>query len=357
MRGILIALIVLAGTAQAGNWTESIKLSGDFRYRHEYVDQQGKEERSRHQIRMRLNVEGAVNDYVRLVTQLSTGLDNPTAANQTLTDGFSSKSVAWNLMYAELTHARLPGATITAGKGPKPWFRPGNYELIWDDDLNPEGLAGIYQKKFSRLSLRAVSAALWIEERSSGLDSYLGGGQAVVTYASPCEKAFFAAEIAYYTYVNVRGYPTFYDEARSYGNSTYADSTYFVDFELVEFGAQIDFNASWLPLQFAANFVLNTTADSLDNGWLLGFKAGQISEPGTFLFSYNYRELKRDAVVGVFTDNVSGGGGTNVKGHELNLTVQVAKRTSLKLNYFNDKINLANPSDYQRVQLDLSLRI
>ena len=62
--------------------------------------------------------------------------------------------------------------SVTGGKMATPFFRPGNHHLIYDNDLNPEGLALRYRRRLVR-ELRG----LWVEERSSANDSILLGGQ------------------------------------------------------------------------------------------------------------------------------------------------------------------------------------
>lgn len=64
--GYTLALILLASTAKADSWTDHLALKGDFRYRHELIDEQGKEERNRHRIRARLGFYAAVHQDLQL---------------------------------------------------------------------------------------------------------------------------------------------------------------------------------------------------------------------------------------------------------------------------------------------------
>ena len=90
------------------------------------------------------------------------------------------------------------------------------------------------------------------------------------------------------------------------------------------------------PVHVFGDFVTNTSADSLNTGWLVGFAAGKLKQPGSWMVSYNYRELERDAVVGAFTDSDFRGGGTDGKGHEFAGAVQVAGNTAFEVTYFLD---------------------
>lgn len=353
---IILAALFVTGAVYAESWVETIKLSGDFRYRHDYTEQRGMDRRSRHQMRLRLNVEGQVNDYVKIGTQLSTGFDSPTASNQTFTDGFSSKSVAFNQAYFEAHHDRLPGLLIYGGKVPDPWFRPGGFELVWDDDLNPEGLCATFTPKSSRLEARLAGSFFWVEERTNQIESYLSGAQAAVTYTPCCVRADFTVGASYFTYINIKGFPTFYDPTRSFGNSINSDSGYLWDFELAEIMAQTNLTAGSLPIQLAGDVIINTTADSLSTGWLAGVTVGRTKTPGDFSVKYSYRKVDMDATIGAFTDNVFAGGGTDVEGHEVNLVIQLAANTNFKCTYFNTHLHLANKVKYQRLQFDLNLK-
>jgi hypothetical protein len=353
---IILAVVLLTGAVHAKSWVETIKLGGDYRYRHDYIERKGMDRRSRHQMRLRLNIEGRVNDYIKIGTQIATGFDNPTASNQTFTDGFSSKAVAFNRAYFEAHHNCLPGLLVYGGKVPDPWFRPGGFELVWDDDLNPEGLCATFTGGGSRLQARLAGSFFWIEERTNQIESYLRGAQAVATYTPCCIRADFSVGASYYTYINIKGFPTFYDPARSFGNSINADSGYLWDFELAEIMAQMNLTAGQVPIQLAGDVIINTTADSLNTGWLAGVTVGRTKNPGNIQVKYTYRRVEKDATIGVFTDNVFAGGGTDVEGHEVNLEIQIAENTGLKVNYFNTHLYLANKIKYQRLQFDLNFK-
>jgi hypothetical protein len=354
--GIVIAGLFLVGVAGAENWTDKIEIGGDFRYRHDYIDRDQRDERSRHQIRLRVNISARVRDQISIIGQIATGYDNPTAANQTLTDGFSSKSVAWTRAYLTAADSRLPGVTLFAGKMPNLWFRPGDYELVWDDDLNPEGVAARYAASRGAFSILLNSAWFWIEERTDEIDSYLTGGQLALSYADANQQFRATGGASYLGYMNIRGFPTFYNRSRSFGNSVDADSGYLTDFEIIELFAEAKIENFPMPLLLAANLAFNTVADSLDTGWLLGLQLGQPIKPGDLAFRYNYREVENNAVVGVFTDNIFAGGGTDVAGHEFNLTVQIAEATSLKVNYFETEIGIESSTGYRRLQFDFRFR-
>ena len=108
---------------------------------------------------------------MRVGLVLATGGDDPVSANQTLDGGFSRKSVGVDRAF--FTWQATEALSFTGGKMATPFFRPGNHHLIYDNDLNPEGLA----LRYTFGDWFANYAGLWVEERSSANDSILLGGQ------------------------------------------------------------------------------------------------------------------------------------------------------------------------------------
>jgi len=50
---VLLTSILGGTTSWAANWWETIKVKGDFRYRHEMIDKESKNQRNRQRIRAR----------------------------------------------------------------------------------------------------------------------------------------------------------------------------------------------------------------------------------------------------------------------------------------------------------------
>lgn len=94
---------------------------------------------------------------------------------------------------------------------------------------------------------------------------------------------------------------------------------------------------------------------SEDQGWLIGCKLNKAKKPGSWEFSYDYRDLEKDAVIGIFSDSDFIGGGTNGKGHRFGITYQLAKNLQAALTYFlNERGD--NGDDYRRLQADLKFK-
>ena len=346
----LILIVTLCADADAA-WNDKLSLSGDFRYRHEFIEEADQETSSRNRIRARVALDAEVTPGIDLVLQLATGDDSPISVNQTLTDGATSKSVRWDLAYCRIERSWLPGLTVIAGKTFNPWFRPGEWEMVWSNNLRPEGVSGRYWREIAGVQAQVIGGWFWLEERANDLDSYLGGYQGV--FGIDLRDAYLTFGAGYFSYVNIRGWPTLYREDNSFGNTVDTLAQYATDFELVELSAQMEFALGDIPVMPAFDYILNTTADSLDIGWLVGCGFGKCDSIGTIAVRWSYREVEADAVLGVFSDGIIGGGGSSVRGHDVSVDLMLAYHTMLRVSYFDSKRNLQAPHDYRRVMFDL----
>ncbi len=353
----LTAVAMLTTTAAAGEWWDNVRVKGDFRYRHEMIGKEGEDARNRHRLRARIGVEANVSATTKVGFQLATGSDDPVSTNQTLDNGFSTKNLMLDLAYFETKYEAVPGLKIKGGKFKNPFFKPGESELLWDSDCNPEGGAAAFQRDFRNLSVTLIGAGFWIEERSSSDDSWLAAGQGVLRYHLDDKKSSVAVGGGFFDYVNTAGFEPFFDPEEPMGN-TVDDSGYYVnDYELLELFAEITHQFNDIPVVVIGDYVTNTAADSLDNGWLAGIHVGKMKKLGSWAFHYIYREVEKDAVAGTFTDSDFRGGGTDAKGHEIGGSVQVAENTAFDVTYFVNTVGLEKEeSDFSRLQVDLQLK-
>jgi hypothetical protein len=349
-------LLIFCQTAVAGEWWENVRFNGDLRYRYELIDAEGKPDRNRHRIRARLGMHGKVNGNMTVGIQLATGSDDPVSTNQTIGDGFSSKNVVLDLAYFEAKHDALPGMKLTAGKFKNPFYKPGKSELIWDSDWNPEGGAVTFSRDHEDITITIIGAGLYVEERKADEDSYIAAGQGVLKYNIDEKQTSVSAGAGFFGYVNAEGYSPFFDSDDPSGNSVDTLGHYANGYDLIELFAEATHQLDDIPVTVMADFVTNTSADSLDTGWLLGLRVGRTKMPGSWSFRYIYREVERDAVLGTFTDSDFRGGGTDGRGHEIGGAVQVMKNAALKASYFINEIGLEEQKDFNRLQVDLQLK-
>ena len=98
------------------SWTDYVKPSIDFRYRHEIVDEDGKDLRQRERIRLRAGVVVTPINDVHIGFGLISGNDSPTSGDQTIGEAFSSKPVQINLAYASWEPTFFNAYTLICGQ-------------------------------------------------------------------------------------------------------------------------------------------------------------------------------------------------------------------------------------------------
>ncbi len=355
---IALSFIVLNMTTSgyalaAGNWSERIKLDGDFRYRYEFIGKEGKEDRHRNRIRLRAGIHAKVNETVDVSAVLATGGEDPVSTNQSIDSQSTTKDIRLDQGY--FAWKAIDGLTVKGGKFKNPFYKPVKSELLWDSDFRPEGLALQYKKD----NLFFNGSFFYLEERSKSDDSFLLAGQ--FGYSTTLNGAKTTIGAGYFGYSNIKGlslndFDYLEKEADSFGNSLDDDGKFVNEYEELELFGDVTFKANSIPISLFFDYVLNTDAEANDTGYLVGFKVNKVKKPGSWDFRYTYREIESDAVFGVFTDSDFIGGGTDGTGHELNFGYKIGKGWKLLASYFMSEVGLDNGQDFDRVQVDFKFK-
>lgn len=163
-------------------------------------------------LRARLGVGVDISESWTAALRLATGSDSsPVSTNQTLANDFGKKSV-W-LDQAYIKFEPVTGNSLTAGRMPNPFIHT---DLVWDDDINPDGIALNLARGFRGLGLHAAAAAFTLDGAADNAPStkvsnqkvggaanrWMFGGQIGASYDIAKLKLGFDA--AYYNYANVR---------------------------------------------------------------------------------------------------------------------------------------------------------
>jgi len=346
------------------SWMDRINLSGDLRYRHETIDQEHRDERNRHRIRARATMQAKVADEWDLTLRIASGSEDPVSTNQTLDDSFSSKDI-W-LDQAFFTWSPTDWQTkFVGGKVSNPFYKAGKNQLIWDGDLNPEGIAASTRLDLTETtSLHATGGGFWIHERSSAADTSLWGIQGYVHVQHVMgNPTTLTAGASYYDYVNLKGKgdlaSPWAGAADFFGNSN-SGGNFVNDYNLMELFAELATKLGTMPVSVYGSYVLNTGTESGfndDTGYLIGATLNKAKDPGSWELGYDYRDVEKDAVVGQFNDSDFIGGGTDGKGHRFGAKYQIKKNVQAAVSYFvNTLSGSSSDTDYKRLQLDLILK-
>jgi hypothetical protein len=343
------------------DWATKIKWKGDLRYRHEMIDEEGRDQRDRQRIRARFGVDARVSDQLNASLQIATGdpLD-PRSTNSTLGDSNQRDQIQLDLAYVDWL--AWTDTTVTAGKQKYAWYRPGG-SLFYDGDINPEGVA---VKWGARTGPFASGWGLWLSEVSAGADANLFGAQVgwVTDFG-------LTVALSYHDYGAVQGSSLTFAEYPA-GNTTYngnsscnlpppatgATRCYLYDYNIVGLGAEYSMKVGALPLSFWGDYIQNQDPDDLNTGYNIGAKLGKAGDPGTWEMALLYQELEADAQWAGFIDSDFAGGSSQGKGFQFKGGWAPARNAMLNLTWFeNDRdYDTTSERDYQRLQLDFNFK-
>jgi hypothetical protein len=194
-------LVKEVASTSAGKWKLStpineIELYGDARMRYEYRGGRTASndpdhpndwyERHRERYRVRIGLRGTLLDDwffgLRLETSTSPRSTNVTFGDDSSVNGpFSKDSDRISVGQAYLGYKGFPDITLTAGRMPNPLVTTS---LLWDDDINPEGLAQQWKHTFN-LSFGGGGGAESTQSYSK--EGYSKEGKGVVTTEAAAE--------------------------------------------------------------------------------------------------------------------------------------------------------------------------
>ena len=122
------------------------------------------------------------------------------SGNKTLGDYWASKNLWVDRAYVAYTPNWADGVTALFGKMGNPFYKVGKNQLIWDGDLNPEGIAVQYEK--GDLFVNGMFGL--VQENGSSSDKQMLGVQAGLVHAfADDSKLTYGA--GYFDYLNVQG--------------------------------------------------------------------------------------------------------------------------------------------------------
>jgi hypothetical protein len=364
MSGKLTALFMVVlcltciGVTEASEpkpWTERITIGGDFRYRHESIFETDRTARHRHRIRARLAATGAVNDRISALLRLASGKGEPVSTNQDLGGGASEKPIWIDRAYLEFRPAAA--LAFTAGKAAVPLE---STDLIWDSDLNLEGVAGRWHADPKSTGLFASGGGFWITESASQPDQGVLVSQLGYRFIGDKQSASLA--LGYTDYQNFAQHPVV-GAARGNRTTGSGSSTVYVsDFNIVALHASA--SQAWPQSTVTLNgeYVVNTAVNDNQEsrvGALIGIIYKQKQSDFDWELAYNYRRLAKDAAVGEFTDSDFIGGGTNGTGHSLSGALWPMRNTLLRVRYLSDRVDpFTNGADrsYGRLMADVEVK-
>jgi hypothetical protein len=345
-------LAVVKQQNEKSSWTETLKWKGDFRYRYEDIEQDGKDDRDRNRIRARAHLEAKPTDTLEVGLGLATGDDDPVSTNQTLGGGGSTKDVRLDLAYLKWTG--LEEAAFTAGKFKNPYYVEQKNGLVWDGDFRPEGLV----VQWARDMFFANASYNFIESDSNNDSDGIWGLQAGVNFPLFDSMKFTAT--AGYLDFPTKGRPAIYDDD-FFGNSTITvddEELYEYDYKVFTASLGLGFSLFDTPFTVFGEYANNDDADELETGYVAGIKLGKAKGKGSWQLQYQYEDLEANATLGLLTDSDFMGGGTDGKGSKFIAKYMLNSKWYVGATYFdgNTGVDLGDDADYQRLMLDTGIK-
>lgn len=314
---------------------DRLTVSGDLRLRgqHDRSDNDARD-RSSAQVRARIGATYAVNDRVTIGGRLATGsAGDPNSTDVQLSNWLDDFDVSLDMAYAQLDFGDLK---LYGGKFPQPFTRT---DLVWDGDVNPQGVAATYKHALGNGgALRSNALLFVVNEDANRADSTMAGVQ--FGYDSPSHNGFkYDLSGAYYRYS--LGSMVNADSGDWRTNRLKADGTYLSDYELVDVifgGTWQGSNEKW-PVRVVGDYVKNLGAvDGEDTGFGVDVSIGRASKPGDWRFTYGYAQTDVDAVMSAFSqDNI--GIATNYKLHSLTVDYTPMPKTMISALWYHYKPN------------------
>lgn len=376
---LVTVMLVVAGPASAAQaqegapagdtgvpaWVHKLSMKGDLRYRNETIDVQQQDRRNRDRLRVRAGLVAEVTDSVRVELGVATSEGNdPRSSNVTLGGASSRKDLYLDLAYAEWQ--ALPGVKLLAGKMRQPWEQPGD-SLLFDSDVNPEGLAASWQHA-------AFFGSVFhhiLDERANASESTLRGGQ--LGARPQVGNATLTLSAAYFDFRRVRNRDAFHagnpngNSLTTSGCAGGAATCLSQDYDLIEGAAEFSLPAGGRPLTLFADYITNDAADNgFDEAWTAGLTWGRAADARSWELGYAYQSVEKDALFGQFTDSDVGGGNTDHRAHLFRAGYAITRSWILNATYQFAETGLDVPPivggaplrgrDQQRLQLDVNFR-
>jgi hypothetical protein len=320
---------------------------------------------------------GLSTDYGNDVTgvDLSKRVVDYRSSNVTFGDYFAPKGIYLDRAYLQFNPEIAPALKIVAGKFANPFRTKEFYGdmLVWDEDIQPEGVALKYRFDFlpEEWWFEGNFGFLVIEEIGSVTTTTLEPGVATTTLPDPDDRDPFILAYQGGTYVEptewfkmgIRG--AYYD----YHNLSIRDAAILADlgnggdaieqnplfselpqvdafFQRARAAGRIQqsvvdvymrfrpFGEDWPITPFAQYTTLNSATTELD-GWGFGI---QIGTPEVLELRAMWARLERNSTVALFTDSDLFDGFTNAKGWHVSIARKLSPNVTLRLTYYSAEV-------------------
>jgi len=326
------------------SWIENLTFYGDLRLRYEYrgwAESTGgrHDDEGRARYRLRVGVKKKwPDDAIEVGFQLASGDGGgPTSTNETMGDFFVRDEIRIDRAYATWKPKAVKGLMVTGGKIKQPWV---STDLVWDSDLNPEGVWVQYDVPMSKEFVPFVGAgAFFLSNNNPGGDANMNAYTAGFNWKM--DGATWTSAVTYYETYHYSAGLTAPGEEWDYINVT----------------NKFKFKAAGLALAPFVDYVHSCgtnadTPDARDDGYAFGIKVGENKKKGDWSAKYAWKYLQLEASPRAFNDGDFPDGH---KGHVFGIKYNVTKAMQVGLSlYYSEPIYNPN-ADGDRITLQADI--
>ena len=328
-------------------WYENTKINGDVRLRYEGIYKKPGEDTDRERFRLRLGMKSKINETINFVMRLESGVQDPVSSNQTIGDNFSGKDFGIGRSYIDWKINK--NANIYAGKMKLPWIRPGGGSLLWDGDLNPEGIVMFItnERLFMNTGVTVIERS---SDNSTSLFSFQSGGNFTLDNSAKVKLGY-----SVFKYNHAKGNQPFY---KSKGNTLDDLGNYLNDYTIFELFAEYKHELYGMPVTAHLDWLKNNEANYQNTAYSAGIRLGTSSKKHGREFSYTYHDTEKDTVIGAFSDSDFAGGATDSKGHLIRVRYGLMENARVGGTFVISKHGSFSVAEkeYNRMQLDLEFK-
>lgn len=335
-------------------WVRNTTFKGDLRLRYQFNDGSDTADRHRGRYRLRLGATTRISETIRVGFGLATGSSDPRSTNQSMGNSFETPDI--RLDYAFAAWQPVSWLGVLGGKFKNPLWRPS--DLLWDSDINPEGVAAQLNWKTGPTLDLFLNTGVWMLDERSGDEN-----DPIMYVFQPGVQVHFGPRVwlkqalTLYEFDNVEG--TVLDHT-SGTNSLTRSGVLARDYDALAWSGELGVTTGLAAVPFTAlfgDYVTNRRTSSDDDGWLLGWKVGhkKVRKKHQWQVKALYRRLERDAWPDIFPDSDAYGGQTNVKGFEGVLQYGLEDNVSLALDYYYMKRIRGKSRTENLLQVDMNV--
>ncbi|MBI2818853.1 MAG: putative porin [Acidobacteria bacterium] len=290
---------------------DRLKPYGDLRLEWDSnVNLDDRPDRHRQRVRFRVGTNYQLSEELLVGARLASGNPaDPKSPHETMGNVLHSFNISLDRAFLTYRPAWAPGTWLTAGKFSHPFLQNPVYgELVWDADVQPEGIVGGY--RFSNRgpleSLELTVGQYVLLEQSRADEGFASAFQIASRFRL---SESLAANLAMGSYIYSTLTPS---GARTILNDNNGNATLDIDGDNIPDKFKSGFTilnpilgftySGWkLPLTLSGEYIQNLRARiPQDQGWAVGAALGRAQKQGDWRFYYQWQVIQQDAVFSAF---------------------------------------------------------